>query len=131
MSLATKFQRPESPTITASRRLFLFTPVFSLCLKSHKESILTNINSSAGTSDRKQTVTQFYWNSHVMSQCWKHATITWKYFLVRPNTTTVVMVFFSRNIEHTATEVPPGTDINFYLAPGQQSKKIKPGPPYK
>lgn len=32
---------------------------------------------------------------------------------------------------NTATEISLGTDINFYLAPGQQSKKIKPWPPYK
>lgn len=48
-----------------------------------------------------------------------------------PNTTAVFMVFFSSNIVHTATEILLGTDINFYLAPGQQSKKIKPGPTYK
>lgn len=48
-----------------------------------------------------------------------------------PNTTAVLMVFFSSNIEHIAIEILLGRDINFYLAPGQQSKKIKPGPPYK
>lgn len=47
------------------------------------------------------------------------------------NITAVFKVFFSSNIEHTATEILLETDINFYLAPGQQSKKIKPGPPYK
>jgi len=41
------------------------------------------------------------------------------------------MVFLSGDTQYTATAVPRRTDINFYLAPGQKSKKIKPGPPYK
>lgn len=48
-----------------------------------------------------------------------------------PNATAVCMVFLSGNIQYKTTEVPLRTDINLYLAPEQQSKKIKPGPPYK
>lgn len=48
-----------------------------------------------------------------------------------PNSTAVSMVVLSGNREYTTTEAPLRLVLNFYLAPGQQSKKIKPGPPYK